>query len=104
MMKMNSINILVISAMVVFSLMLITTLSKSYEEKTINDIPLEKDSINRIDWIPTKEDIAYQDSMWTIIEQTQLEVDTIKESIEHILLRLEYMDGTSDSIRITKKK
>ena len=54
----------------------------------------------------TKEDIAYQDSMWTIINQTQLEVDTIKESIDQILYkldRIEYEDGTYDSIRYVVK-
>tara|TARA_A100001515_G_scaffold131096_1_gene118655 strand:- start:540 stop:812 length:273 start_codon:yes stop_codon:yes gene_type:complete len=43
-------------------------------------------------WIPTEEDIAYQDSMWIIIKQTQYEVDTIKESIDQIIIRLEDLD------------
>ena len=64
--------------------------------------PIECDSSNI--WIPTEDDIAYQDSMWTIIEQTQSDVDTIKEHIEYILQRLEYVDGTYDSIRIPKNK
>ena len=42
-------------------------------------------------WIPTEEDIAYQDSMWIIVNQTSLEVDTIKESIDHIIDRLDEM-------------
>lgn len=53
-------------------------------------------------WIPTKEDIQYQDSMWTIIKQTQSEVDTIKEAIDDIIYkleRIEYSDGSWDSIR-----
>ena len=53
-------------------------------------------------WSPTEEDIAYQDSMYTIIEQTSADVDTIKVAIDHILYkleRLEYADGTYDSIR-----
>lgn len=54
-------------------------------------------------WIPTEEDIKYQDSMYQIIHQTQFEVDTIKKSLNHIMYkleRLEYEDGTWDSIRI----
>ncbi len=53
-------------------------------------------------WIPTKEDIAYQDSMYCIIQNTQSDVDTIKEHIEYILDRLDYPDGTHDSIRVRR--
>ena len=53
-------------------------------------------------WIPTKEDIAYQDSMFNIIQNTQNDVTDIKEDIVHILERLDYVDGTSDSIRYVK--
>jgi hypothetical protein len=53
-------------------------------------------------WIPTKEDIAYQDSMFTIIQNTQNDVIDIKEDIVHILERLDYKDGTYDSIRYVK--
>ena len=57
---------------------------------------------NKDMWIPTRDDIKYQDSMWTIINRTQEDVDTIKETMEHIIYkldRLEYKDGTYDSIR-----
>ena len=50
-------------------------------------------------WVPTKEDIAYQDSMYTIIQNTQSDIDTIKQSIVYILERLDYPDGSHDSIR-----
>jgi len=53
-------------------------------------------------WIPTKEDIAFQDSMYCIIERTQLDLDTIRAGIDRILYKLErldYPDGTYDSIR-----
>ena len=50
-------------------------------------------------WIPTADDIAYQDSMYTIIQNTQSDIDTIKQSIVYILERLDYKDGTYDSIR-----
>ena len=53
-------------------------------------------------WIPTKEDILYQDSMYTIIRNTQNDVTNIKKDIVHILERLDYTDGTHDSIRYVK--
>ena len=53
-------------------------------------------------WIPTEEDIAYQDSMFQIIQQTQNDIDTIKQEIIYILERLDYEDGTFDSIRYVK--
>ena len=53
-------------------------------------------------WIPTAEDILYQDSMYTIIRNTQNDVTDIKEDIVLILERLDYADGTWDSIRYVK--
>tara|TARA_R110002049_G_scaffold138113_1_gene298133 strand:+ start:32 stop:319 length:288 start_codon:yes stop_codon:yes gene_type:complete len=53
-------------------------------------------------WIPTAEDIAYQDSMYTIIQNTQNDITDIKNDIVHILERLDYADGTWDSIRYVK--
>ena len=53
-------------------------------------------------WEPTDEDIAFQDSMYAIIERTQLDLDTIRAGIDKILYKLEkfdYPDGTYDSIR-----
>ena len=43
-------------------------------------------------WIPTKEDIEYQDSMYTIIQNTQSDVDTIKVQVQHIIERLDHFD------------
>jgi len=43
-------------------------------------------------WIPTEEDIAYQDSMYTIIQNTQSDVDTIKVQVQKIIKRLEHSD------------
>ena len=57
-------------------------------------------------WVPTEDDIKYQDSMFQIIEQTQKEVDTIKASMEDILYKLDrlyYEDGSWDSIRVPVK-
>jgi hypothetical protein len=53
-------------------------------------------------WVPTKEDIAYQDSMYSIISNTQNDITDIKQDIVYILERLDYEDGTSDSIRYVK--
>ena len=88
-----------IIAGLLFGTMLLANIYTESDSKTINDIPHNDSTSN---WIPTKEDIKYQDSMWVIINQTQLEVDTIKESIDQILIkldRIEYEDGTYDSIR-----
>jgi len=53
-------------------------------------------------WIPTEEDIAFQTEMYAIIERTQLDLDTIRTGIDRILYKLErldYPDGSYDSIR-----
>ncbi len=92
----SSISIVAIVALVLFSIMLIASVNNSNDQKTIvkEEPPY---------WIPTKEDIAYQDSMFQIIIETTQDVDTIKESIDHIIYKLDkivYEDGTSDSIRV----
>ena len=58
--------------------------------------------VEEVAWIPTAEDIAYQDSMYTIIKSTQNDLTDIKNDIVHILERLDYADGTWDSIRYVK--
>ena len=58
--------------------------------------------VEEVAWIPTAEDIAYQDSMYQIIKSTQNDLTDIKEDIAHILERLDYADGTYDSIRYVK--
>ena len=53
-------------------------------------------------WEPSEEDIAYQDSMYNIIEQTQLDIEEIKLDINGIIYKLDklyYDDGSWDSIR-----
>ena len=66
------------------------------------EIIVEEEGNEKEMWIPTKEDIEYQDSMFSIIQNTQNDVTDIKEDIEHIFERLDYVDGTSDSIRYVK--
>ena len=56
-------------------------------------------------WVPTEEDIKYQDSMYNIIIQTQQQLDTVSDGINTILWkldRLDYPDGSWDSIRYKK--
>ena len=53
-------------------------------------------------WVPTAEDILYQDSMYTIIRNTQNDITDIKEDIVLIIERLDYADGSHDSIRYVK--
>ena len=53
-------------------------------------------------WVPTKEDISYQDSMFSIIQNTQNDVTDIKKDIVHIIERIDHIDGTHDSIRYIK--
>ena len=76
----SNIGILAIVCIVLCSVMLVGSVMNDH--KTHTSTP---------QWIPTDEDIAYQDSMWNIINQTQMEVDTIKESIDHIIDRLDEM-------------
>tara|TARA_R110000824_G_scaffold591_1_gene3770 strand:- start:1179 stop:1520 length:342 start_codon:yes stop_codon:yes gene_type:complete len=65
------------------------------------ETPVEEEGKEEM-WIPTEEDIAYQDSMFTIIQSTQNDITDIKKDIVHILERLDYEDGTYDSIRYVK--
>ena len=65
-------------------------------------ITIVKDESEDKMWIPTKEDIAYQDSMYSIIQNTQNDITDIKQDIVYILERLDYEDGTWDSIRYVK--
>jgi hypothetical protein len=66
----------------------------------MNTIIIPKEEVKP--WEPTEEDISFQDSMFTIIERTQLDLDTIRAGIDKILYKLErfdYPDGSYDSIR-----
>ena len=105
-MKLGNINICLTSPM---SIMIIAALLFSTivlanvwtEEVVVIEEILPEKTEEKI-WIPTKEDILYQDSMYTIIRNTQNDVTNIKKDIVHILERLDYVDGTSDSIRYVK--
>tara|TARA_R110000744_G_scaffold16569_1_gene45571 strand:- start:682 stop:1017 length:336 start_codon:yes stop_codon:yes gene_type:complete len=88
-----------VSIMIIISLFLCVTVLANVWTKEVTII--EDKSEDEI-WIPTKEDIAYQDSMYTIIQNTQNDVTGIKEDIILILERLDYGDDTWDSIRYVK--
>ena len=97
----SSTMIVLIVALVLIGTMAIASILNVEEpaESSMDMIPQEIEGV----WIPTADDIEYQDSMWQIINRTQKDVDIIKEDIEDILYkldRIEYSDGTWDSIRI----
>jgi len=86
--------------MIIISLFLcVTVLANVWpKEVIIEEVKVDEEK----PWIPTKEDIAYQDSMFSIIQNTQNDITDIKQDIVLILERLDYEDGTWDSIRYVK--
>ena len=88
--------------MVIIALLLSTLVLASVWPEEVVEV-IEEGSEQKVEvWIPTEEDILYQDSMYTIIRNTQNDVTDIKEDIVLILERLDYEDGTYDSIRYVK--
>ena len=88
-----------ISIMIIVSLLFSTIVFANWsKEVIIEEVKVEEEK----PWIPTKEDIAYQDSMYSIIQNTQNDITDIKQDIVYILERLDYDDGTWDSIRYVK--
>ena len=79
-------NILTIAMVCVFSTMLIGSVIHVSNSKI--DICKTDEEM----WIPTKEDIEYQDSMYTIIRNTQSDLDTIKLQVKQIIERLNHYD------------
>ena len=94
----SPVTILVIVALLFSTIVLANVWPK---EEVIKEVKIETKEEDKI-WIPTQEDIAYQDSMFTIISNTQNDVTEIKQDIVYILERLDYEDGTQDSIRYVK--
>jgi len=102
-MKLRNTNICLsspISIMVIVILLFSTIVLANVWPKEI--IIVEEGSDEEQMWVPTKEDISYQDSMFSIIQTTQNDVTDIKEDIVLIIERLDYVDGTYDSIRYVK--
>ena len=99
---------LMILAALLVSTLVIASVWSSKEQTEITK-PIEPPVIHPVKvidsteiWIPTAEDIAYQDSMYTIIQNTQDDITEIKEDIVYIIERLDYPDGSHDSIRYVK--
>jgi len=88
--------------MIIISLFLCATVLANVWPKEVIEVIKEVKVDEEKPWIPTKEDIAYQDSMYSIIQNTQNDITDIKEDIVYILERLDYEDGTWDSIRYVK--
>ena len=86
--------------MVIIALLLSTLVLASVWPEEVVEV-IEEGSEEEM-WVPTEEDILYQDSMYTIIQNTQDDITEIKEDIVFILDRLDYEDGTYDSIRYVK--
>jgi len=58
-------------------------------------------------WIPTEEDKKYIDSLYTIVEATKSDIDTISQDVERIIRKLDiiiYDNGESDSIKLYDKQ
>jgi len=88
-----------VSIMIIVTLFLSTiVLANVWTEEVVVEEVVEEKKM----WIPTEEDIAYQDSMYSIIQNTQNDITDIKQDIVYILERLDYEDGTWDSIRYVK--
>ena len=88
-----------VSLLIIVSLMLSTWVIASVY-KVGKKLVVEEEETKS--WVPTAEDIAYQDNMYQIIKSTQNDLTDIKKDIVHILERLDYADGTYDSIRYVK--
>ena len=74
-------------SMIVLIILLISTLvlASVWSGEEVKEPPASNEDM----WIPTKEDIEYQDSMYTIIQNTQSDVDTIKIQVQQIIKRLD---------------
>ena len=81
----NKKTIMVVIAIILFSSLVLASVWTDDVVEVIEDGNEEM-------WIPTEEDIAYQDSMYTIIQNTQSDVDTIKVQVQQIIKRLDYYD------------
>jgi hypothetical protein len=88
--------------LIILTLFFTTVLASVWTKGEVKETVLIPDEKEEEMWIPTKEDIEYQDSMYLIIQSTQKDITEIKKDIVHILERLDYADGTWDSIRYVK--
>ena len=105
----NRLCILLTIGLLVSTLVLASVWTNKVEEITESGVetPISTEEVVEVIdstniWVPTVEDIAYQDSMYTIIQSTQNDITDIKEDIVYIIERLDYPDGSHDSIRYVK--
>jgi len=69
---------------------------------TITSTPVQQGPPHNY-WVPTDEDIMYQDSMYQIIKDTDSNMDTINDGMARIIKKLDiiiYNDGPSDGIEL----
>ena len=92
--------VMIVLGLISSTVLIASILNSGIQEGPYGIIDIEEKDTTQ--WIPTKDDLAYQDSMFHIVDQTSRDLDTIKADIDRILFkleRLEYSDGSSDSIR-----
>ena len=92
--------VMIVLGLISSTVLIASILNSGIQEGPYGIIDMEEKDTTQ--WIPTKDDLAYQDSMFHIVDQTSRDLDTIKADIDRILYkleRLEYSDGSSDSIR-----
>ena len=92
--------VMIVLGLISSTVLIASILNSGIKEGPYGIIDIEEKDTTQ--WIPTKDDLAYQDSMFHIVDQTSRDLDTIKADIDRILYkleRLEYSDGSSDSIR-----
>ena len=98
-------SLMVLAGLLISTLLIAGVLYEPEDIKPIVEPIIEQPEVSETNeeiWVPTKEDIAYQDSMYTIIKNTQNDITEIKADIVYIIERLDYPDGSHDSIRYVK--
>ena len=81
---------MVLITLLISTLMLAAVWSEKEPTELIGPVEQPKENTEEVEiWVPTKEDIAYQDSMYQIILNTQNDVDTIKVQVQQIIKRLD---------------
>ncbi len=95
----DSTTIVLIVGIMIMSTIAIASIMQT-ESMDPNDTSMDATPPDSVVWIPTKEDIQYQDSMWTIINETQNDVEIIKEDIEVILYKLDRIEIKDGKVKL----
>jgi len=87
----SKLKILMIFAIIVISTIGVILISKVNNIERPIELPPPSvvDSTDSSVFVPTAEDIEAQDSIWVIVNQTSLEVDTIHQHIDQIILKID---------------